>query len=98
MDLREHDLCYQLFVADIFVRFGNIIFLRHIGIPMGTKSAALIVDLFYTAISTYWLDYSTIIDAAINTHWLDYSTIIDAAINTHWLDYSTIITNTWTIS
>jgi hypothetical protein len=42
-----HDLCYQLFVADIFVRFGNIMFLRLIGISMGTKSAALIADLLY---------------------------------------------------
>jgi len=53
LDLRGHDLCYQLFVADIFVRFGNIMFLRLIGIPMGTKSAALIADLFYTAIGTH---------------------------------------------
>jgi hypothetical protein len=51
----------QLFVADIFVRFGNIMFLRLIGIPMATKSAALIADLFYTAICTHCLDYSTII-------------------------------------
>jgi len=28
-------------------------FLRLIGIPKGTKSAALIADLFYTAISTH---------------------------------------------
>jgi hypothetical protein len=51
--LRGHDLCYQLFVTDIFVRFGNIMFLRLIGIPMGTKGAALIANLFYIAISTY---------------------------------------------
>jgi hypothetical protein len=37
----------------LFVCFGNIMFLRLIGIPMGTKSAALIADLFYTAISTH---------------------------------------------
>ena len=36
-------------------------FLRLIGIPMATKSAALIADLFYTAICTHCLDYSTII-------------------------------------
>jgi hypothetical protein len=42
--VRGHDLCYQLFVADICVRFGNIMFLRLIGIPIGTKSADLIAD------------------------------------------------------
>jgi hypothetical protein len=31
----------------------GIMFLRLIGIPMGTKGAALIADLFYIAISTY---------------------------------------------
>jgi hypothetical protein len=65
--LRGHDLCYQLFVADIFVRFSNIMFLRLIGIPMATKSAALIADLFYTAICRKCMHVSHIILIATQT-------------------------------
>jgi hypothetical protein len=43
----------SIFFADIFVRFGNIMFLRLIGIPMETKSAARIADFFDTAMNTH---------------------------------------------
>ena len=43
---RELCLAIDFLINDIYVRFGDSVFRQVIGIPMGTNSAPLLVDLF----------------------------------------------------
>ena len=43
---RELGLAIDFLIDNIYIRFGNSVFRQVIGIPMGTKSAPLLADLF----------------------------------------------------